>query len=212
MPHKREGIALLVIGGALLTVSGVSPHDRITWVLETFPIFLAVPLVIATGKHFPLTPLAYRLIFVHALVLMLGGHYTYAQVPVGFWIQDLLGLSRNHYDRLGHFVQGFVPAVIARELLIRTSLLAPGKWLFVLVAAVCLAISAGYELIEWAAALVFGETADAFLGTQGDEWDTQWDMFLALVGAIVSQILLARVHDKHLARLNAVKRDSDPSP
>lgn len=171
--------------------------------LETLPILLAVPLLIATWRRFPLTALAYRLIFVHALILMLGGHYTYACVPIGFWLQDLLDLSRNHYDRLGHFAQGFVPAILVREILIRTSPLKPGKWLFTLVTAVCLAISAAYELLEWMAALVLGQAADAFLGTQGDEWDTQWDMLLALVGAIVSQLLLARIHDRHLARLAA---------
>ncbi len=200
---RKESIFLLIIGSALLILSGISPKDRTTWVLETLPILLAVPLLIATWRRFPLTALAYRLIFVHALILMLGGHYTYACVPIGFWLQDLLDLSRNHYDRLGHFAQGFVPAILVREILIRTSPLKPGKWLFTLVTAVCLAISAAYELLEWMAALVLGQAADAFLGTQGDEWDTQWDMLLALVGAIVSQLLLARIHDRHLARLAA---------
>ncbi|MBI5612201.1 MAG: DUF2238 domain-containing protein [Gammaproteobacteria bacterium] len=200
---NKEGFALFLAGGVLLTLSGLAPHDRPTWVLETFPIFLAAPLLIATARRFPLTPLAYRLIFLHALVLMLGAHYTYAHVPVGAWVQEAFDLSRNHYDRLGHFMQGFAPAVIAREILLRTSPLRPGKWLFTLVAAVSLAISACYEFIEWAAAVILGQGADAFLGTQGDPWDTQWDMFLALIGAIASQLLFARQHNRQLARLSA---------
>ena len=200
---NKEGFALVLAGGVLLTLSGLAPHDRPTWVLETFPIFLAAPLLIATARRFPLTPLAYRLIFLHALVLMLGAHYTYAHVPVGTWLQETFDLGRNHYDRLGHFMQGFAPAVIAREILLRPSPLRPGKWLFTLVAAVCLAISACYEFIEWAAAVILGQGADAFLGTQGDPWDTQWDMFLALVGALGSQLLFVRLHDRQLARVSA---------
>lgn len=198
---RNEGAALFVVGSVLLTLSGISPHDLGTWVLETFPIFIAAPLLIASARRFPLTPLAYRLIFLHALVLMLGAHYTYALVPIGSWAQEVFDFSRNHYDRLGHFMQGFTPAVIAREILLRTSPLRPGKWLFTLVAAVCLAISACYEFIEWAAAVVLGQGADAFLGTQGDQWDTQWDMFLALVGALSSQLLFARLHDRQLAQM-----------
>lgn len=181
----------------------MAPADQGTWLLETFPIFVAAPLLIITRDRFPLTPLAYRLIFAHALILMVGGHYTYAKVPLGFWVQELFDLGRNHYDRLGHFAQGFVPAIVAREILLRTSPLRPGKWLFTLVAAACLAISACHEFIEWWAALILGQGADAFLGTQGDAWDTQWDMFLALVGAVASQLLLPRVHDRQLARLTA---------
>ena len=198
-----ENTALLLIGGALLALSGISPHDYPTWLLETFPIFIAAPLLVATGGRFPLTPLTYRLIFVHAVILMVGGHYTYARVPLGFWLQDLFDLARNDYDRLGHLAQGFVPAIVAREILVRASPLRPGKWLFTLVTAVCLAISASYELIEWATALILGQGATDFLGTQGDAWDTQWDMFLALIGAVISQLLLARVHDRQLARLGA---------
>jgi putative membrane protein len=201
--NHKEGTALFLAGGALLTLSGIAPHDRPTWVLETFPIFIAAPLLIVTARRFPLTPLAYRLIFLHALVLMLGAHYTYALVPIGAWLQEAFDLSRNHYDRLGHFMQGFAPAMIAREILLRTSPLRPGKWLFTLVAAVSLAISACYEFIEWAAAVILGQGADAFLGTQGDVWDTQWDMFLALLGALGSQLLFARLHDRQLARVSA---------
>ena len=143
----------------------------------------------------------YTLLAVHALILMVGGHYTYARVPLGFWVQDLFGLARNDYDRLGHFVQGFVPAILIREILLRTSPLRPGRWLFVIVTAMCLAFSACYEFFEWWSALAGGHAADAFLGTQGDVWDTQWDMFSALLGAISAQLLLARLHDRSLTGL-----------
>ena len=172
-----------------------------TWLLEVAPILLGAPILIATYRRFPLTPLLYRLLFLHALILMVGGHYTYAKVPLGFWVQDLLGLARNHYDRLGHFAQGFVPAILAREVLLRKTPLRRGGWLFFLVTCVCLAFSATYEFIEWWSAVLGGSAADAFLGTQGDVWDTQWDMFLALVGALTAQITLSRVHDRQLATL-----------
>ena len=199
--QRREPAILLTATIVALIVSRIGAAEPGTWVLEVFPIFLAIPLLVATAKRFPLTPLAYRLLFVHALILMLGGHYTYAKVPLGFWVQDALHLGRNHYDRLGHFAQGFVPAIIAREVLLRRSPLQPGKWLFFLVTCVCLAVSASYELIEWLAATLGGSSADAFLGTQGDVWDTQWDMFLCLVGALTAQLVLARLHDRELARL-----------
>jgi putative membrane protein len=191
--------ALLAVGVALLVASAIRPYDSTTWVLEVFPIVIAVPVLIATRKRFPLTPLAYRLIFVHATILMLGGHYTYARVPLGFWVQGLFGFARNHYDRLGHFAQGFIPAIIAREILLRTSPLRPGKWLFVITTAICLAISACYEFIEWWSALLGGEAATDFLGTQGDVWDTQWDMFIAFIGAMAAQLTLGRLHDRQLA-------------
>ena len=199
----REPRVLLVVGAIALAVSGVAPHDRLTWLLEVAPIPIAVPVLIATARRFPLTPLAYRLIFLHALILMLGGHYTYAEVPLGDWVADALGLARNPYDRLGHLAQGFVPAIVVREILIRRSPLRPGKWLAFLVVCVCLAISAAYELVEWWSALIGGENADAFLGTQGDQWDTQWDMFTALVGAVAALALLGRYHDRQIARLEA---------
>jgi putative membrane protein len=199
--RNREPGILLAVGILLLVVSGIGPYDRTTWVLEIFPIVLAIPALVLTRARFPLTPLVYRLIFIHAVILMLGGHYTYARVPLGFWVQDLLGLARNHYDRLGHLAQGFVPALVAREILLRTSPLTRGKWLFVLVTSVCLAISACYEFIEWWSAVIGGSAATDFLGTQGDVWDTQWDMFLAFVGAITAQLTLARVHDRQLLRL-----------
>ena len=143
---------------------------------------------------------SYRLLFIHAVILMVGGHYTYARVPLGFWVQDLFGLARNHYDRLGHLAQGFVPAILARELLLRTSPLQRGKWMFVIVTSICLAFSAFYEFIEWWSALIGGSGATDFLGTQGDVWDTQWDMFLCFIGAMLAQITLARVHDKFLVK------------
>jgi len=199
--ETREAIALLVLTAIALVVSGIGPRERGTWVLEVLPVLIAAPLLILTWKPFRLTPLAYRLIFVHALILILGGHYTYAHVPLGFWLQDAFDFARNPYDRIGHFVQGFVPAIVIREILLRRSPLRPGKWTFFLVCCVALAISAFYEFTEWWAALILGEGASAFLGTQGDEWDTQWDMFLALIGAITAQLLLSRIHDRQLARL-----------
>jgi putative membrane protein len=198
---NREPALLLAAAAILLAASRIAPRDPFTWVLEVAPILIGAPLLVATRRRFPLTPLAYRLLFVHALILMVGGHYTYAEVPLGFWIGRALGFSRNHYDRLGHFAQGFVPAIVAREILLRRSPLRPGRWLFFLVTCVCLAISATYEFIEWWTALATGEGATAFLGTQGDPWDTQWDMFLALVGAVTSLTLLRRVHDRQLGRL-----------
>ena len=192
---------LLSVALLLLAVSGIGPKDRFTWWLEVAPILVAVPVLVRTARRFPLTPLAYRLLFVHALILMLGGHYTYAEVPVGFWFRDLLGLARNHYDRLGHLAQGFVPAILVREVLRRRSPVQARGWLFFLVTCVVLAISAAYELLEWLAAITSGSAAMAFLGTQGDVWDTQWDMFLALCGAIAAQLLLSRRHDRELAVL-----------
>ena len=185
---------------AALVASGVHPYDRLTWVLETLPVMVGLPLLLATHRRFPLTPLVVRLLFAHGLILMLGGHYTYARVPLGFWAQDAFDLARNHYDRLGHLAQGFVPAMLAREILLKRTPLRPGGWLFLLTTSVILAFSACYEFIEWGAALAIGADADAFLATQGAVWDTQWDMFLALVGAIAAQLLLARAHDRQLGR------------
>ena len=186
----------------MLGWSAVRTHDYFTWVMEVAPILIGVPILVATYRRFPLTPLLYRLIFVHAVILMVGGHYTYAEVPLGFWMQRAFGFARNHYDRIGHFAQGFVPAILAREILVRRGVVRPGGWLFFIVTCVCLAFSAFYELIEWWTALLTGSAATAFLGTQGDQWDTQWDMFLALVGAVTSQLLLRRIHDRQLTTLN----------
>jgi len=196
---------------AALALSAIDPHDRLTWWLEVLPVFIAAAVLVVTARSFPMTSLAYRLIAVHALVLILGGHYTYAQVPLGFWAQDAFDLARNHYDRLGHFVQGFVPAIIAREILLRRSPLVRGKWLAFIVCCICLAISACYEFIEWWTALIGGGTAEAFLGTQGDVWDTQWDMFLALNGSIAAQLLLSRIHDRQLQSLSS-KHASETTP
>jgi putative membrane protein len=200
---RLEPLVLLAAAAAALIISGIAPYDRATWLMEVFPILIGAPILILTYRRFPLTPLLYRLMFVHALILILGGHYTYARVPLGNWVQELFDSSRNHYDRLGHFAQGFVPAILARELLLRTSPLIRGKWLFCIVASVCLAFSACYEFIEWWAALLGGEAAESFLGTQGDVWDTQWDMFIALIGAVIAQLSLSRIHDRALHKIQS---------
>jgi len=214
MPELRSRLPIALLAAVTLALigSGIHPYERSTWWLEVFPILIGAPILVATARRFPLTPLVYWLLALHALILIVGGHYTYARVPLGFWVRDALGLARNDYDRLGHFAQGFVPALLVRELLLRTSPLRRGKWLFGLVTAVCLAFSACYELFEWAAALAGGHAADAFLGTQGDPWDTQWDMFTALVGAVVAQLTLTRVQDHQLARLEAGGSGARPSP
>ena len=192
-------VVLLAVVSVALVVSGVQPEDRLTWFLEVAPVLIAAPLLVATHRSFPLTPLACWLIAIHSIILIVGGHYTYARVPLGFWMQDWFDFERNHYDRIGHLMQGFGPAIIIRELLIRTSPLAPGKWLFTIVLFTVLGVSATYEFIEWGTALASEEASAAFLGTQGDVWDTQWDMFLAGCGAIVSQFVLERLHDRQLA-------------
>lgn len=190
----------LVVAG--LVASGLSPYDRATWVLEVLPILIALPVLFASARGFPLTPLLHRLIFLHMVILIVGGHYTYARVPLGFWMEDALHFTRNHYDRIGHFAQGFVPAMIAREILLRCFPLKPGKMLFFIITCVCLAISAAYELLEWAAAVTMGQAADEFLGTQGDPWDTQTDMAMALIGATFAQLMCARLHDRQLKALH----------
>ena len=198
MISRRESQFLLLSLCAALIVSAIHPYDFPTWILETFPVFIGIPLLMMTYKRFPLTSLTYRLLFLHALILILGAHYSYARVPLGFWMQDVFEFSRNNYDRIGHLAQGFIPAILAREILLRKTPLVVGGWLFFLVACVCLAFSAFYEFLEWWAAVIGGEGAHEFLGTQGDVWDTQWDMFLALTGAITAQVLLGRYHDKLL--------------
>jgi putative membrane protein len=201
--RRGEPAFLLVVLAVCLAVSAVGAHDRFTWFLEVAPIFIGVPVLVATYRRFPLTPLAYRLIFVHALILMVGGHYTYAEVPLGYWMKALFGFARNHYDRIGHFAQGFVPAILAREVLLRKTPLRSRGWIFFLVTCVCLAISACYEFVEWGTAVATGSKADAFLGTQGDPWDTQWDMLWALIGAMMAQLSLGSSHDRQLARFFA---------
>jgi putative membrane protein len=198
---RRALLAMLAVVLPALVVSGIGPYDRLTWVLEVAPVVIAVPLLLVTFRRFPLTPLLYGLVAVHALILMYGGHYTYARAPLGFWMQDLFDLSRNHYDRIGHLAQGFIPALAAREVLVRTSPLRASGWLPFLTVCTCLAISATYEFVEWWAALLGGHAALDFLGTQGDPWDTQWDMFLAACGAVLALVTLARVHDRQLRSL-----------
>lgn len=198
---RSSPLPWLVLVLAVLAWSGIGPKDRFTWFLEVAPVLIALPALFLTHRHFPFTPLVYGLMALHGAILMVGGHYTYAEMPLFNWIRDMFELSRNHYDRVGHVAQGFIPAMVAREILLRRSPLGPGKWLFFLVTSVCLAISAFYEMIEWWVAVASGDEAVAFLATQGDVWDTQWDMFLALLGALSSQLLLVRRHDRQLARL-----------
>ncbi len=186
---------------ALLALSGFNPHDRATWFLEVLPVMIALPILWATYGRFPLTNLLYALIFAHSVVLMVGGTYTYAQVPLGFQLQDFFGLSRNPYDKIGHFFQGFVPAMVAREILLRGAFVRGGKMLAFIIVCIVLAISAMYELIEWWVALAIGQGADQFLGTQGDPWDTQSDMFLALIGAVMALLVLSRAHDRQMRQL-----------
>ncbi|MCE3003972.1 MAG: DUF2238 domain-containing protein [Xanthomonadaceae bacterium] len=197
----RLPLALLVGVLLVLVWSGIAPKDRATWWAEVAPVLIGVPILLATFRRHPLTPLLYVLIAIHCVILVVGGRYTYAEVPLGFWMQDWFGFARNHYDRIGHLAQGFVPAILAREVLLRASPLRRGGWLFYLVVCVCLSFSAFYELIEWTAAEAAGQGAEAFLGTQGDEWDAQKDMLLALLGAIAAQLLLSRWHDRQLARV-----------
>ena len=185
----------------LLILSGLDPFDRTTWLMEVLPVLIVLPILLMTYQKFPLTNLLYTLIFFHAIVLMVGGAYTYARVPFGFEMAQWFGLDRNPYDKIGHFMQGFVPAIAAREILIRNRILAKGKMLSFIVICIVLAISATYELIEWAAALVLGQGAEEFLGTQGYEWDTQSDMFFALIGVIAASVLLSKWHNRQISTL-----------
>ncbi|MCE9685789.1 DUF2238 domain-containing protein [Shewanella sp. AS16] len=197
--HNR--ILWLGIYSLVLIWSVINPHDRFTWWLEAIPALVALPLLLLTRNRFPLTPLAYVLILLHCSVLFVGAHYTYAEVPLFDWLAQVSGSERNNYDKLGHFAQGFVPAILAREILLRQEAVKPGAWCAFLVGCFVLALSAFYELIEWWVALASGEGADAFLGTQGYVWDTQSDMLMALIGAIVALSLLSRRHDSQLRRL-----------
>jgi len=196
LPPVLLGLVLLA-----LVVSGIQPYDRLTWLLETVWVMIGVAIILLTWKRFPLTTLLCCLLAVHALILIVGGHWTYARTPTGNWLRDVFDLSRNPWDRIGHFAQGFVPAILVRELLVRTSPLRGSRWLAPLVVCACLAFSAFFEMIEWWSALIGGAAADDFLATQGDVWDTQWDMFLALLGAITSLLLLSRFHDRQVAKL-----------
>lgn len=203
VPGLRLPLALLAVVVLALAASAIRPEDGPTWWLEVFPVLIAVPLLVATARRFPLTPLAYVLIAAHALILIAGGHFTYAKVPLGDWAKDAFHLARNPYDRLGHLAQGFVPAIAFREVLLRTSPLRPGGWVVTATTSFCLAVSALYELFEWMTAEIAGSGDIAFLGAQGDVWDAQWDMLTALVGAILAQALLSRWHDRQMARLAA---------
>jgi putative membrane protein len=193
-------LLLLLTVLAVLVWSGHAPRDRFTWFLEVLPVLLGLPLLLLTYRGFPFTSLAYGLMAIHAVILMVGGHYTYSEMPLFEWLQVEWGWARNHYDRVGHVAQGFVPAILAREILLRTSPLKPGKWLALLVLCVALAISVFYEFLEWWVAVASGDEAIAFLATQGDVWDTQWDMLLALLGAMAALLLLSGVHNRQLRR------------
>lgn len=193
--------ALLLVCILVFAWSGIRPHDYFTWVLETFPVMLGVPLLVGIYPRFRFTTLVYSLVLLHACILMVGGHYTYAEVPLFNGIRGLAGLTRNDFDRVGHFAQGFVPALIAREVLLRRSPIPRSGWLVFTVLSFCLALSASYELLEWGVAEASGSEAVAFLATQGDAWDTQWDMLTALIGATLSILLMSRWHDRQLKLL-----------
>jgi putative membrane protein len=203
VPAVNKAVVLwLLTFVAVLAWSAIRPHDYPTWWLEVVPALVAVVILVLTRRQFPLTPLLYVLILVHCVILMVGGHYTYAEVPLGDWLRDALGQSRNNYDKLGHFAQGFVPAMAARELSIRLEVFKSRGWMNLFIVGLCLGISAFYELIEWWVALLSGDAADAFLGTQGYVWDTQSDMMMALIGALAALLLLGRLHDRQLAALD----------
>ncbi len=202
LSNRHFYMVLLSILSAVFVWSAINPADRLTWVLEVAPVLIVLPILVFTYHSFVFTPLVYTLILIHALILLVGGHYTYAEVPWFNWLRDTYELSRNYYDRVGHFVQGFVPAMVAREILLRKSPLVSGRWLFFIVSCICLSISAVYEFIEWWVAAYEGGAADAFLGTQGDVWDTQWDMLMALVGAVIAQVFLAKIHDRQMTNVS----------
>jgi putative membrane protein len=201
-PERREPAVLLVAGALVLAWSGFAPKDRAVWLMEVFPAIAGGVALALTRRRFPMTPLSYRLVFVFSLVLMVGGKYTYAEVPLGFWVKDLFHLSRNHFDRLGHFLQGVIPAILTREMLLRCTPLRAGKAAFWICCSVALAVSGAYEIIEWQSAIwTAPEQGTAFLGTQGDEWDAQKDMLMALLGSLAVQLAFGRVHDRQLAAL-----------
>ena len=203
MTHSQTPLLVFMLAATAtaLVLSGWQPYDRATWLMEVLPVLIAVPILWASYKKFPLTNLLYWCIFLHGLILILGGAYTYARVPVGFMVQEWFDLSRNPYDKLGHFFQGFAPALVAREILVRHQIVKGAKMLAFIIVCVVLAISATYELIEWAAALAMGQGADEFLGTQGDQWDTQSDMFMALIGSLCALAFFTRLHDSQLRKL-----------
>jgi putative membrane protein len=201
MPRERILLILLVILCSLLIVTCISPFDRLTWLMEVSPVLIVLPVLALTYRRFPLTPLLYSLIFVHAIILIIGGAYTYARVPLGFWLEDLFHFSRNNYDRIGHFFQGLVPALAAREVLLRLKFVSNRRMAALLAICVAMAISAWYELLEWGAAVSMGQKANDFLGTQGDPWDTQWDMLMCFIGSLVAMIGLSRIQDRQMKDL-----------
>ena len=204
---SRTNTALLIVFLAVFVWSAVRPHDYFTWIMEVFPAIVGIALIAATHRRFPLTPLLLTLLTLHAIILMVGGHYTYAEVPLGFWMERAFHLGRNDYDRIGHFAQGFVPALVAREIFIRRAVVRSRGWLYAIVVLICLGISAAYELVEWITAISAGSSADAFLGTQGDPWDTQEDMATALVAAMIAPLVMGRWQDRQIAQMT-----STPSP
>lgn len=201
LKEQQYLIVFLLLFSTVLVWSAVYPHDWFTWWLEVFPALIGVFILLFTYRFFKFTILVYFLVLIHASILFIGGHYTYAEMPLFNWFKEIWGFERNYYDRLGHFAQGFIPAIIIRELLLRTSPLKNTKWLPVIVVCICLAVSATYELVEFMVAIMTGEAAEAFLGTQGDVWDTQWDMLLALIGSIISYITLSKIHSRQLYSL-----------
>jgi putative membrane protein len=205
LSSKKYHIILLMIVLCFWAWSGIKPRDtRLTWVLETFPVMIALPILLLTYKRFSMSDLTYTLIAIHAMILMVGGHYSYARVPLGFWMEHWFGWTRNDYDKIGHFMQGFGPAIYAREIILRTSPLRRGKWLAFISIAVPLAFSALYEIIEWAASLTSPADTEAFLGTQGYIWDTQTDMLWCLIGSIAALVLLTKLHDRYLLKIGAL--------
>lgn len=198
-PRYHAGLLAILVG--VFVWSAIQPYDGFTWLLEALPVIIGLPILLVTYRRFPLSRLAYGLLLVHAVILLVGAHYTYAEMPLFNWLRNTFDLDRNYYDRLGHVAQGFIPAIVAREILLRRSPLRPGKWLAFIVVSIALAISALYEMLEWWVALASGSEATAFLATQGDVWDTQWDMFLCLLGAMASLLLLSHRHDRSLQRL-----------
>ncbi|ADO84255.1 DUF2238 domain-containing protein [Ilyobacter polytropus] len=203
MSREKINLFQLWIFLVVLAWSGIKPYDTFTWMLEVAPAVIGLIVIVTTYKKFPLTPLVYWLVLIHAVILIIGGHYTYARVPLFNWFRDVFELERNNYDKLGHFVQGFTPAMIAREILLRKSVVSKGRWLFFIVISICMAISSFYELLEWWVALATGTGSNEFLGTQGYIWDTQSDMFYCLIGAFLSLVFFRRLHDKELKIINS---------
>jgi len=208
MTSRREPLSLLLVVLGVLAWSWIGPHDRLTWWLEALPVLVALPALLLSWRRFPLTPLLYRVIALHMIVLLVGAHYTYALTPPGFWVQEWFGLMRNPYDRFGHMLQGITPALLARELLLRLRVVERRGWVLFLAACVALAFSAFYELLEWGAAMAYGASAEHFLAMQGDVWDTQWDILMALLGALAALLLFGPLHHRQMA---AIQRKAPPN-